>query len=83
MIELKLYVSEIDYDAVLRQFGGAVGGAAVIAAKALPDSAKEDFAVKYLNGSSEKLAQMLEDAAAAKGIRLKVSGAQAAAVKQP
>ncbi len=80
MIELKLYVSDVDYDAVLKNLGGGgiAGAAAAMAAKALPDSAKEELAVKYLNGNADKLMAMLENAAAGQGIVLHVSGAQAA-----
>jgi hypothetical protein len=38
------------------------------------------MAVKYLNSSAQKLSDMLENGAAQKGIRLKVSGAKATQV---
>ena len=82
MVELKLYVSDVDYDALIKTIGGAAGGAAALAAKALPDSAKESFAVKYINSNSSKLESMLETMAANKGVSLHVSGAQAAVVEQ-
>lgn len=80
MVELKLYVSDVDYEAALRVLtgGGISGSAAAMAARALPDSAKEELAVKYMNASAAKLEGMLEQAAASKGIRLKITGAQAA-----
>lgn len=78
MIELKLYVSDIDFDSVLRLFGGGMmGGVASMAARAMPDSAKEELAVKYLNSNAQRLEGMLENAAASKGISLKISGARA------
>ncbi len=82
MIELKLYVSEVDYESVIQAFAGTgfAGGAAAMAARALPDSAKEELAVKYLNANAEKLEGMLEDAVSRKGIRMKVRGAQASVI---
>ena len=79
MIELKLYVSEVDFEAAIQLFAGsgAIGGAAALAARALPAGAKEELAVRYLNASAEKLESMLESAAEKKGVRLKISGAQA------
>lgn len=79
MVELKLYVSDVDYDAAIKALsGGGVAGAAVaIAAMALSDEAKEDYAVKYINANSRKLESMLETAAAKQGIHLRISGAQA------
>ena len=44
MIELKLTVSEIDYDAVIARFAGSLGGVAAMAARALPAGAKEELA---------------------------------------
>ena len=84
MIELKLYVSEIDYDSVIRNLsgGGMAGAAAAMAARALSDEAKEELAVKYLNSSAAKLQDMLESAAANKGIVLHVTGAKAAVVRE-
>lgn len=78
MIELKLYVSDIDFDSVLRLFGGGMmGGMASMAVRAMSDSAKEELAVKYLNSNARKLEGMLESAAASKGVSLKISGARA------
>ena len=84
MIELKLYVSEVDYEATIQALAGTgfAGSAAVLAAKALPDSAKEELAVKYLNANAEKLESMMADAAGRKGIHMKFSGAQAAIVEE-
>ena len=83
MIELKLNVSDVDYDAVLRALGGAAGAAVSMAARMLPDSAKEDFAVKYINNNAAKLETMLESAAARQGVRLHVTGAQAEVKPDP
>lgn len=83
MIELKLYVSEVDYEAAIQAFAGTgfAGSAAVMAARALPDSAKEELAVKYMNANAEKLESMMEAAAERKGIRMKLTGAQASIVE--
>ena len=83
MIELKLYVSEVDYESAIQAFAGTglAGSAAVLAAKALPDSAKEELAVKYMNANAEKLEGMMEAAAERKGFRMKLSGAQATVIK--
>ncbi len=77
MIELKLSVSEIDYDALLSRFGGSIGGVAAMAARALPTGAKEDMAVKYLNNHADRLSQSLETLAANNGIRVKIASAEA------
>lgn len=83
MIELKLYVSEVDYDVLIQAVAGTgfAGNAAAIAARALPDSAKEEFAVRYLNSNAGKLESMLESAAMRKNIRVNISGARAAVVE--
>ena len=82
MIELKLYVSDVDYESVIQAFAGTgfAGSAAVLAAKALPDSAKEELAVKYMNASAEKLEDLLEAAAERKGVHVRISGAQASVI---
>ncbi len=80
MIELKLTVSEIDYDALLSRFGGSIGGVAAMAARALPAGAKEDMAVKYLNNHAGRLSQSLETLAAGNGIRVKIASAEARTV---
>lgn len=78
MIELKLHVSEVDYGAAIQLFAGnGLSGVAALAARALPDSAKEELAVKYLNASAEKLSAMLEEAAAKQGVHVRVTDAQA------
>ena len=85
MVELKLYVSDIDFEALLKLAanGNSMGmAAAAMAARALPDGAKEELAVKYINASAGKLEEMFETAAANKGIRMKITGAQASVVKK-
>lgn len=86
MVELKLYVSDVDYEALIKWATGATAGtgaaAIAMAARALPDRAKEEMAVKYINSSSGKIEQMFENAAAAKGVRMKITGAQASIVKK-
>lgn len=85
MIELKLNVSEVDFETLLKMMSGsgnAMGmNAIAMAARALPDSAKEEMAVKYINGSAGKIEQMFENAAASKGVRMKITGAKASVVK--
>lgn len=81
MIELKLTVSELDYDALVRHFGGSLGSTLALAAKALPDSAKDDLAVKYLNSNAGAISQKIEQMAANRGVRLKIRDAQARTVK--
>ena len=83
MIELKLYVSDVDYESVLKSLsGGGIAAAAVaMAVEALPDSAKEEYAVKYINSNAAKLESIMENAITNQGIHLHVSGAQAAIVR--
>ena len=77
MVELKLNVSDVDFDSVIQALAGHLAGPAAIAARLVPDSAKEDMVVQYINANAEKLEQMFENALASKGVKLKVSGAQA------
>lgn len=85
MVELKLYVSEVDYEALIQWATGKVSGtgaaAIAMAARALPDRAKEEMAAKYINANSGKIEQMFENAVASKGVRMKISGAEARVVK--
>lgn len=80
MIELKLSVSDVDFDAIIHTLsgGGMAGAAAAMAVKTLSDNAKEEFAAKYINTNAHKLESMLETAAAKQGIHLRISGAEAA-----
>ncbi len=85
MIELRFTLRDVDYEAIIQSLAGHVSGPAALAlaaARAMPDSAKEDMLVRYLNGNAGNLAAQLESAAQAKGIRLKVSAAQAAVVHE-
>ena len=81
MIELKLTVSDVDYEALIRQFGGQLGGTFAAAARMLPESAKEELAVKYLNASAGSLAEKFENIAAGRGVRVKIREAKAAVIK--
>ena len=81
MIELKLQVSEIDYEAVVKLFAGSLGPAAAAAARMLPESAKEELAAKYLNASAPKLCEKAEQMAAERGLKMKISGAKATVIK--
>lgn len=80
MIELTLTVRDVDYDALIARFAGSLGGMATLAAKALPQSAKEELAVKYLNANAGKLSQMLENAARQNGVGVTVGSASAKVV---
>ncbi len=80
MIELTLTVRDVDYDALIARFGGSLGGVAAMAAKALPQSAKEELAVKYLNSNAGKLSQKLEDMACQNGVGVTVETAKAKVV---
>lgn len=80
MIELTLTVRDVDYDALISRFGGSLGGVAAMAARALPQSAKEELAVKYLNANAGKLSQKLEDMARQNGVGVTVETARAKVV---
>ena len=79
MIELKINVDDVDYDAVIRLLGsgGMTGNAFSLLAGILPDNAKEEFAADLINSNAGELESMLESAAAERGIRLSLSGAKA------
>ena len=83
MFELKMYVSEVDYEAAIQALAGTgfAGTAAAMAARALPDTAKEELAVKYMNANAGKIESMLETAAAKKGVHVRLTGAQACIVE--
>ena len=68
MVELKFNVSDVDYDSVLQALAGHLAGPALMAARALPDSAKEELVVRYINTNA---------ALQSKGIHARISGAQA------
>ena len=81
MVELKLYVSDVDFDSVIQALAGHLAGPAVLAARALPDNAKEELVVKYINSNSGKIDSWIENALASKGVRMKITGAQATVQK--
>ena len=77
MVELKFNVSDVDFESVLAALGGGLGGPLAMMARALPDSAKEDLVVKYINANASQLESWLENALAAKGVKMRISQAQA------
>ena len=83
MIELKINVSNVDYDAVIRLLGGSgmTGNAVSMLSGMLPDSAKEEFAVDLINANARELESIII-AAAERGIRLNLSGAKASVIGQ-
>lgn len=84
MIELRFSVSEVDYEAVIQAMTGGrpspMASMALMAARGMTDSAKEEMLARYLNANAEYLSRQLESAAQSKGVRVKVSGARAAVV---
>ena len=82
MVELKLLVSEVDYESVIQALAGHLAGPAALAARALPDGAKEELVVKYINGNAGRLEGWMENALASKGVKMKISGAQASIVRR-
>ena len=82
MVELRLNVSEVDYASVVQALAGHLAGPAMLAAGALPDSAKEELVVKYINANAGRLESWMENALASKGVRLKITGAQATVLRQ-
>ena len=81
MVELKLHVSDVDYESVVQALSGRLAAPLVMAARALPDSAKEELVVKYINGNASRLEDWMENALSSKGVRLKITGAQASLVR--
>ena len=77
MVELKFNVSDVDFESVIQALAGHLAGPAALAARALPDSAKEELVVKYINANAGQLQGWMENALASKGVRMKISGAQA------
>ena len=82
MIELKLYVSDVDYDSVIQALAGHLAGPAVMAARALPESAREEAAARFISANAGRLEAMLEGALASKGVHMRISGAQATVVER-
>ena len=81
MVELKFNVSDVDFDSVIQALAGGLAGPAALAARALPDSAKEELAAKYINANAAKLEDWIESALASKGVKMKISGAQATVLR--
>ena len=81
MVELRLSVSDVDFEAVIQALAGQLAGPALMAARAMPDEAKEEMAVRYLNANAAQMERWLENALAAKGLRMKISGAKATLVR--
>lgn len=77
MVELKFNVSDVDYESVLQALAGHLPPPMVMAARAMPDSAKEDMVIKFINANGAQIERWLENALAANGVRMKISGAQA------
>ena len=77
MVELRFNVSEVDYDSILQALAGRLPPPMVMAARAMPDSAKEDMVVKFINANGGQIERWLENTLAANGVRMKISGAQA------
>ena len=77
MVELKFNVSDVDYESVIQALAGRLAGPALLAVRALPDSAKEEMAVKYINANAALLAGQMQSALEAHGVRAVISGAQA------
>ena len=84
MIELRFSISEMDFEAMLRAMTGGqpnpMASMALMAARSMTESAKEEMLTKYLNANAEYLSRQLERAAGAKGVHVKVSGAHASVV---
>ena len=81
MIEIRFSVSEIDYEAMIRALTGGqanpMASMAMMAARGMSESAKEELAVRYLNANAEYLQRQLAGAAEARGVHVKVSGVRA------
>ena len=75
MVELRFNVSEVDYDSILQALAGRLPPPMVMAARAMPDSAKEDMVVKFINSNGGQIDRWLENTLAANGVRMKISGA--------
>lgn len=81
MVELRFNVSDVDFDSVIQALAGSMAGPAAFAARALPDSAKEELVVKYINANAARLEQWMESALASKGVKMRISGAQATVLR--
>lgn len=77
MVELRLTVSDVDYESLIQALAGQMAGPALLAARALPDSAKEEMAVRFINANAAAIADQMQNALLSKGVRATISGAQA------
>ena len=80
MVELKFSVSDVDFEAMIQALAGQLAGPVLMAARAMPDSDKEEMVVKYINGNAAQIEKWIEKALASKGLRMKITGAQATIV---
>ncbi len=81
MVELKLHVSDVDYESVLQALSGHFPKELISMARAVPDHAKEHLIVDFLNRNANKLEQWMEDTLTAQGIHAHISGASATLLK--
>lgn len=77
MVELRFTVSEVDYESIIQALAGHLAPPVVMAARAMPDSAKEDMVVNYINANSGQIERWLENTLAANGVRMKITKAGA------
>ena len=55
MVELRFNVSDVDFDSVIQALSGRLAGPVTMMARTLPDSAKEELVVKYINANADRL----------------------------
>ena len=77
MVELRFTVSDVDYDSVIQALAGHMAGPALMALRSIPDSAKEEMVVRFINANAAALAGQMQSALLSKGVRAAISGAQA------
>lgn len=82
MVTLRFSVSDVDFDAVIQALAGHLAGPVILAARAMPDSAKEELVVRYINANAAQIEQWIENALFSKGMRMKITGAQAEMAEQ-
>lgn len=80
MLELKLDIDEVDYESVLQVLSEHLPAAVVMAARALPDSAKESMVATLISNNADKLTQWMEKALESQGIHARISGVSATKV---
>ncbi len=81
MVELKFSVSDVDFDAVIQALAGQLAPPVILAARAMPDEAKEELVVRYINANAAQMERRFESALASKGLRMKISGAKATLIR--